>query len=223
MKRPRRGLPVLAEVAGPAADGARPGALRRSQLDAFNSVLGNLGQARSLLVTGAAAGKRTVAMGLAAAAVAAGRRAALLECDLIVPSQASSLGLAAAPGLHEYLRCSAEAAEILQPLVLAGPGAKGARAPLVCVTAGEPATDAAALLLGEGFGHAVAKLLSAYDLLILDGPPLAEPEPALLVAAQADAALCCVPSVQTAGKAGKGLRTAMRNLPTRSLGLLLCD
>ena len=42
------------------------------------------------------------------------------------PRLADALGLAPAPGLHEYLRWEAEAPEILQPLVLAGPGLGGA-------------------------------------------------------------------------------------------------
>ena len=65
-----------------------------------------------------------------------GRRTVLVECDLARPRLAADLGLAPGPGLHEYLRWEAEAAEILQPLVLAGPAAAGAGEPLVCIAAG---------------------------------------------------------------------------------------
>ena len=104
---------------------------------------------------------------------AAGRRTVLLECDLAAAALAAELGLAAGPGLHEYLRWEATPAQILQPLVLAGPAAAGAAAPLVCVGAGAPgARTRRRCSASESFRHAIAKLRGAYDLVVLVGPPL---------------------------------------------------
>jgi len=151
-----------------------------------------------VLATGEEA-KSSLALGLATAAAVEGRRAALVECDLASPTLAARLGLAAAPGLHEYLREEAEAPQILQSLVLAGPASGHAAAPLVCVTAGTPSPDGPALLASQGFQHAIAKLRSAYDLLVLDGPPLEDPAlPA--AAAQADGTLVCASRSEIPGK-----------------------
>jgi Mrp family chromosome partitioning ATPase len=162
---------VLAEIPARSSSELRTGTLRRADLAVYGALLEELSPARSVLFTGEAPGKREAAAGLAAAAAAAGTRTALLECELAEPGLAEALGLAAAPGLHEYLRGIADSGEILKPVALAGPGSAGASEPLVCVVAGRPAADGAVLLDSERFRHAVAGLLDAYELLVIDGPP----------------------------------------------------
>jgi Mrp family chromosome partitioning ATPase len=192
MRLGRRGAPVLAEIGGASA-AARAGALRRADLDALGGLLRRLADRRVVLLTGEEGVKSEVAVGLAAAAGASGRATAMLEGDLAAPRLAEMLGLRSRPGLQEYLRWEASAPEILQPLVLAGPASSGATDPVVCVVAGAPATDAPALLASEGFRHAIAKLRSAYELVLVDGPPLAFDYAALaMAAAEADATLACV-------------------------------
>ncbi|MGA8745578.1 MAG: hypothetical protein WB507_06915, partial [Solirubrobacterales bacterium] len=117
----RRKPPVLARISAPGKGGGRPGALRRGDFEEFGALLGKLGDARTVLVSGAEQSRPGAALGLAAAAVAAGRRTALLECDFARPFLAEVLGLDRSPGLHEYLRGSASAPQILQTAVLAGP------------------------------------------------------------------------------------------------------
>jgi Mrp family chromosome partitioning ATPase len=219
----RRGkLKVLAEVARPLASGSRRGALRPSQLEAYDAVREDLGGARAVLITGDVACKGAAAVGIAAASAAAGVRTALVECDLAGPGLADALGLSPVPGLHEYLGWDAEASEILQPLVLAGPRSAGVKDPLVCVVAGEEADDAAALIDSESFGHAIAKMRAAYDLVILDGPPLVEDRLCALVAAQSETVVVCVKPSQANGKPGKELRRVVGRLPTSAAGLIVC-
>ena len=150
---------VLAEIPARSSSELRTGTLRRADLAAYGRLLEEVHPARSVLLTGEAPGRREAAAGLAAVAAAAGTRTALLECDLVEPGLAEALGLAGAPGLHEYLRGTADSAEVLKPVALAGPGSAGASEPLVCVVAGRPAADGAVLLDSERFGQAV------------DGPP----------------------------------------------------
>jgi Mrp family chromosome partitioning ATPase len=194
MRRGRRKPPVLAAISAAAPPGeARAGGLRRADYEALGSLLIALDGSRAVLLTGAEEGKSAAAVGLATVATAAGRRTALLECDLSTPRLAGDLGLAAAPGLHEYLRREASAPQVLQSLILAGPASGGAVAPLTCVVAGAPTPEGPALLASDDFAHAVSKLRNAYDLVVIDGPTLERDEGSLVeVARRVDVSLACV-------------------------------
>ena len=98
--------------------------------------------------------------------------------------------------------------------------AGGAREPLVFVAGGRPAADPGAVLGTESFGQMTAKLRSAYELLVLAGPPLAaEPEELAPVAAQADAVLVAVTPAQAKGRPGKAVAAAVAELlPAPPLG-----
>jgi Mrp family chromosome partitioning ATPase len=182
---------VLAEIPARSSPDLRTGTLRRADLAVYGSLLEELRPARSVLLTGNAPGRREAAAGLAAAAAAAGTRTVLLECELAEPGLAEALELAVAPGLHEYLRGTADAEAILKPVVLAGPGSAGASEPLVCVVAGRPASDGAALLGSERFRHAVSGLVSAYELLVIDGPHPGRDAELLAAMAVAEITLVC--------------------------------
>lgn len=183
--------PVIATISSQRPDGRRRGSLGRDELAAFSGVLEAVEDARALLVTGDR-GRSSVALGIATVAAARGTRVALVECDLAVPTLAGTLGIAGAPGLHEYLRGQAEAADVLQPLVLAGPASREAAEPLVCVTAGAATAEGPTLLDSERFRRAFANLRSAYELLVLDGPPFESDYSLRGIARLTDAALACV-------------------------------
>jgi hypothetical protein len=185
---------VLAEIPVRTSPGLRAGTLRRCDLEAYGRLRERLGGARSVLVAGDGPARWEGAVGLAAAAAATGVRTALLECELAEPTLAETLGLAAAPGLHEYLRGAAGAERILKPVALAGPGSARASEPLVCVVGGRPSADGAALLGSERFRHAAAGLRDAYELLVVVAPAPAPDDPGSLaaVAAEADAVLAWV-------------------------------
>jgi Mrp family chromosome partitioning ATPase len=183
---------VLAEIAPRPSPGLRTGALRRSDLEAYGGLLEKLGGARCVLVTGYGSDRRSVAAGLAATAVAAGLRTALLECDLAEPALADALGLASAPGLHECLLENADAEAILKPVVLAGPGSAEATEPLVCAVAGRPADDSLSLLASDRFRQAIEGIRAAYELVVIAGPALRDEYALRAVVGLADATLLCV-------------------------------
>jgi len=183
---------VLAEIPSRSSPDLRAGSLRRCDLDAFGALLTELGAARVAMTTGNAAMPRSAAVGLATAAAAAGLRTALLECNLADPGLADALGLANAPGLHEHLAGSAAAAELLKPVVLAGPGSAAATGPLVCVVAGRPSAEPARLLGSERFERALAGLRDAYELLVIDGPRLGETAALDVLAPRVDVTLACL-------------------------------
>ncbi len=178
---------VLAEIPARTSPDLRAGTLRRCDLEAYGDLLNGLGGARAVLVAGHGAGRWDGAVGLAAAAAAAGTRTALLECELARPALAEALGLAIAPGLHEYLRGTADPERILKPVALAGPGSAGASEPLVCVVGGRPTSEAAVLLGSERFRHAAASLRDAYELLVIVAPSPTPDDPGPLAAAAAEA------------------------------------
>ncbi len=215
---------ALAEISARSSDEHGRGALRSDDLQAYTSLLGKLKAHGVVLVTGTEKGKQVCALGLATAAVTEGRRAALLECDLSNPTLATALGLPSRAGLHEYLRWAANASQILQPVVLAGPESEKAVEPLVCIAAGEPTSHGATLLASESFRHAIAKLRSAYGFVVLDGPPLdadsGQLEP---VAAAADAVIACVERADARRRSTRGLRRRLRQLPTRFAGFVTCE
>ncbi|MBS1881136.1 MAG: hypothetical protein JST31_16615 [Actinobacteria bacterium] len=224
MARRRGKLPVLAAVAAPPegdGDGHRWG-IRKSDFAALERPLAELDGARDLLVTGGAAQQRVVAVGVAAVAAARGRRTILVECDVRRPRLAADLGLAAEPGLHEYLRWEAKPAELLQPLVLAGAAAAEVEEPLVCVAAGRPASDPATLLGLGSFRHMAAKLREAYELRVLLGPPLGDGDAGLgAVAAEAEAVLLALPPEYGSGRRAKTVGDVARRLGPRPLGTVL--
>jgi Mrp family chromosome partitioning ATPase len=218
MLRGRARLPLLAEIAGP-AEGTRTWALRRADLQALGEALPRLDGHRVVAMTGEGDEPTVAAIALASAASTSGRRTILVDCALAQPRLATHIGLAAAPGLHEYLRWEAEPTDILQPVALAGPAAGSLADPLVCVSAGRPAAKAETLLGLQSFAHMVAKLRSAYELVLLLAPPiLDEPGSCLVAVAQADAVVAGLRAPAVKGGEGRALRAAIRRLPPTALG-----
>ncbi len=95
------------------------------------------------------------------------------------------------PGFGEYLAHEAEAPEILQASILAGPGSTLAAAPLVCIVAGAPTALGSVLFASESFGHAIEKLRAAYDVAVLDGPAIDDEDSLRAAAARADRVIFC--------------------------------
>lgn len=217
MLRGRSRIPVLAEISGP-ADG-RVWALRRQDFASLTQLLPQLAEQRVVAIAGEGESTAVAAVAVAAAASASGRRTILVDCDLAHPRLAAHVGLAAAPGLHEYLRWEAEPQGILQPVVLAGSATAGAADPLICVCGGRPASKTETLLGLQSFGHMVEKLRAAYSLTILLAPPVeAEPTSATAAAAPADAVLAALPAGDVSGRSGRTVRAAIGRLPAPALG-----
>jgi Mrp family chromosome partitioning ATPase len=217
MLRGRPRLPVLAEISGP-SEGARAWSLRRRDFESLEQALPQVAAQQVVLVSGKREAAPVAAIALAAAASARGRRTILVECDLAQPQLAAYVGLAAAPGLHEYLRWEAEPADVLQPVALGGPKASAPAEPLACVCGGRPASNAETLLGLQSFAHMIEKLRAAYGLVLLSGPPvLDEPGPFLAVARQADAVVMGLPASAPADRA---LGKAARRLPIPALGVI---
>lgn len=221
MRGGRGKLPVLAEVSG-----FRPGeeqvwSLRREDFERLTGLRERLTGVRSVIVSGGE-DCGPLAIALAGAASATGQRTILVECDLARPRLAVDLGLEPTPGLHEYLRWEATPEQIVQPLVLAGPAAAGAREPLAFVSAGRQAPDPDILLGLQSFRHMAAKLRGAYELVVMVGPALGEDGPGLAaVATSADGLVVALAPGQAKGRSGRELRALLADLPVETLGAVV--
>jgi Mrp family chromosome partitioning ATPase len=213
-------LAVLAEIGAPASSDGHAWGLRRNDLEQLGAVRAEIGVARVVLVTGEETARATVAVGLAGVAAAAGTSAVLVECDFERPRLATDLGLAATPGLHEYLRWEATPADVVQPLTPAGPAAPGSAA-LACVCAGRP-SDASRVLLGLGsFRHMTTKLSDAYGLVVLLGPPLEGADGALGLAAEASDGTIAALTETPSRRAAKATHEALAWLHAPPLGAVV--
>ena len=85
-----------------------------------------------------------------------------------------------------------EAEGILKPVVLAGPGSAEATEPLVCVVAGRPSAEGPRLFASDVFAQALASLRDAYELVVIDGPPLRDEHSLRALLASADSTIACL-------------------------------
>jgi capsular exopolysaccharide synthesis family protein len=237
------GLPVLGRVsrtalghAGLARNGVPP--MKDADFEAFRVLRMNLAYlaqgnpVRSVLVTSGLPeeGKSTVSAALASAAVLAGQRTLLVECDLRRPCFARRFGIQAEPGLTDYLLRDADPQDILQTVDLADPaGVNGAVRPdpnrtagtLVCIAGGSRVSNPAELLIGGRFTDFLENVGKAYDLVVLDGSPLLAVVDSMEILPHVDAAIVCVRVQQTTREQARAARVALSALPERPMGAVL--
>jgi capsular exopolysaccharide synthesis family protein len=183
------GLPLLGVV--PESDalarsarrkGDSGGAIPASEAEAFHLIRAHLRyfnvdkELRTLLVASAAPGdgKTTVARHLASAAARMGGRVLLLEADLRRPTLAQQLDISSGPGISDVLIGAVLMNEAIQSVALdqaLGEGASGRTLDVLVAGAALPPNP------GELIeSHAMEVLLegvrSAYDLVVIDTPPL---------------------------------------------------
>ena len=97
--------------------------------------------------------------------------------------------------------------------MLAGPASAGAVEPLACVVAGEPGSASAPLLASERCHHAIERLRTAYDLLVIAGPGLErDPDAVRELVSLADSTIACCWRAETP-----------KRLPIPIAGLVICD
>jgi capsular exopolysaccharide synthesis family protein len=238
------GLPVLGRVsntalgfAGLARNGLPP--MSDADFEAFRVLRMNLAYlahgdpVRSVLVTSGLPeeGKSTVSTALASAAVLAGQRTLLVECDLRRPCFARRLGIQPQPGLTDYLLGNVGPQDILQTVELAEPtrvngvaGAPAAGGPagtLVCIAGGSRVNNPAELLIGDRFTDFLEKVSKAYDLVVVDASPLLAVVDPMEILPRVDAAIICVRVQQTTREQARAARAALSTLPERPMGAVL--
>lgn len=205
------GLPVIGVIPLPTGGGGIEAALRdqRSNVsEAYRSLRTSLqfstpqGLPSSLLVTSSmpSEGKSTLAVGLADALGKIGHKVLIIDGDLRKPTLHKRLQLRNDRGLTNYLIGGIQASEMLQVTPLTN---------VFAITSGPMPPNPAELLSGSRMADLVDAARSAYDVVIVDGPPIIGLADAPLLAGATQATLLVVSANSTRKSA---LRVAVRRM-----------
>jgi capsular exopolysaccharide synthesis family protein len=175
-------------------------------------------------------GKSTVAASVAMSFAAAGRRTLLLECDLRRPCLAERLSIDAQPGLSDHLSGQASREQVVQTVALsdgsqpAGAGEPRLDGPLGSidvVTAGTRCDRPGELLGSERFRAFIEEVTQAYELVVVDTPPVLAVADTLKILPLMEGVLVCIRADQTTRDQARAFKAALGNLPQRSTGLVI--
>ncbi len=128
-------------------------------------------------------GKSLTSINLAHSLSVLNKKVLLMDCDLRKPSMAQKLGVNLSPGLSNYLIRQNEAKQVVQELKLDG----GVR--IDVITAGDIPPNPVELLSSERMVRFVEDMRKAYDIIIMDLPPIKEVSDALVVSNISDGML----------------------------------
>jgi capsular exopolysaccharide synthesis family protein len=164
---------------------------------------------RTVLIASAARGegKTTIARHLAGAAARLGSRVLLLEADLRHPTLAQHLDIQAGPGLADVLTGDVPREEATQSVELEAPsdgGIQGRTFDVLPAGAVLP-SNPGELLESHAMRTVLARVKCAYDLVVIDTPPLA-------TVADAFALLSNVDGVVVVGRVGRSRRDTAERL-----------
>jgi capsular exopolysaccharide synthesis family protein len=182
------GLPMLGVVPKSAAlsrsarHGGERATLPPAEAEAFSLILAHLRffnvdrDLRTVLIASPAPGdgKTTVALHLAEAAARLGSRVLLLEADLRYPTLAEQLGIQPGPGLADVLIGAISMDAASRPVsadARLGPGAE-VQTLDVLVAGAVPPPNPGELIESKAMGVVLEQAKSAYDLVVVDTPPL---------------------------------------------------
>ncbi len=153
--------------------------------------MAELGKLRTLLITSAVPkdGKSTTALNLATALAEEGKRSVLLiEADLYQPTLRKQLGLSRAPGLAECMEDRLDPFSLIRRIEPLG---------WYLLSAGQPRGNPTELFQSDAFPSLMPKIVSRFDWVLFDSPPLTPLIDTLSLARQADASLLVVRAGQS--------------------------
>jgi polysaccharide biosynthesis transport protein len=175
-------VPKSAALARSARNGGGKGAtLPPAEAEVFSLIRAHLRffnvdrDVRTVVITSPAPGdgKTTIARHLAEAAARLGSRVLLLEVDLRQPTLAQQLDIQSGPGLADVLIGAVSMNEATQSVDLRVPSGKGARGrTLDVLAAGTAPPNPGELLESRAMDAVLERAKSAYDLVVIDTPPL---------------------------------------------------
>jgi len=173
------------------------------------------GAPRTLLVTSSrsAEGKTTAAAALAGSFARLGGRVLLVDGDLRNPSLHRLLGVKNTTGLSKFLSGGASFDQIVQTAL------DGSLSVVVC---GPLPPNPSELLAGPGLAEFLRQAGDAFDLVIIDGPPVVGLSDAVSLAAGVVATLFVVEAVKVRRAAAREAIRRLEAVDARIVGAVLC-
>lgn len=170
----------------------------------------------TVLVTSAAPGegKTTTAANLAIAFAQQGQRVLLIDCDLRRPRMHQVFNVDNTPGLNEVLTGKVSLRAAIQPTQVTN---------LSIVTAGSFADAPAELLSGERMRQLVGFASGAYDLVLLDTPPVLAAAESMALATLVDGVVLVVRAGQTDRQEARQAVRQLTDVGADLLGAVLND
>lgn len=173
---------------------------------------------RSILVTSPnpGAGKSTVAANLALVMAAAGKRVILVEADLRRPVLAKVFDLDEnGPGLSELTIGDKALEDVVQEVRSEVYGT------LHIIPAGRKPPNVGEFVASHAFEQVLARLVDAYDLVILDSPPVSVFTDALIVATRVTGVLLVLDADKTTKKEAEGAQRMLKRANAPLLGVVM--
>ncbi len=167
-----------------------------------------------LLVTSSVPGegKSTIASSLAISASASGQRVLLIDGDLRHPSTSKEFGLSGAIGLVDMLAGTAQSKDVLRAF---GNGL------LAVLPAGTSTKNSPDLLGSQKMLQLLRASVDAYDLVVIDSPPVTAVSDGLLVAAHVDKVVFVVEWENTPREVVQRAMTVLGENRDRLAGIVL--
>jgi capsular exopolysaccharide synthesis family protein len=166
---------------------------------------------RSVMITSTRRheGKSTTSLAIALLLARAGRTVALVDADLRRPSMHEHIDAQNEKGLSNILADEEDWRPLMQPLEKGG---------ISLLSAGQLPTGAADLFRGERMRTLVGELAEAFDLVIVDAPPMLDIPDAPLISASVETVLYVIEAGGVGVKAARGAIDRLRDADARIAG-----
>jgi capsular exopolysaccharide synthesis family protein len=171
---------------------------------------------RTIVVTSAAPseGKTTTAGNMAVSFAQQGMRVLIVDCDLRRSRLHKLFGIPREPGLTEFVLGQLDQDAVVRETAVAG---------LYVLPSGQLPPNPAELLGGNKMRDALGKLTEAFDLVVLDTPPLLAASDAAILATLADGVVMVVRAGVTEIEAGQQAIQQLASVGARVVGAVLND
>jgi capsular exopolysaccharide synthesis family protein len=157
-------------------------------------------------------GKSTTTLNLALALADAGKRVALIDCDLRKPKVAEYLGTEGGAGLTDVLIGRARVADVMLPW---------GKRPLYVLPAGKVPPNPSELLGSKQMGQLLDALAKEFDIVLCDAPPLLPVTDAAILARSTSGAIVVVSAGRTTTNQLGGALDALETVGAKVAGMVL--